>query len=734
MSALLAGCGGGGGQTAPTPTPAPVPAPAPAPVPPPEPPAPPPATSDIVPTVRLRIEGDPLPGTPRTVRATASRALQTATLWYDRGRGELVAGVVQTDGTTAVLGLSPVTLATLWSVSTSSVPLVLAASDSGAMLYAGLADGSVQQVDLRTRSAVRRFDVAPGQPGTFAFSISVRPGSDDTVAVATGSLGLEGIPSFSQLAVWEAGVPWSVLYWSGVGGYLERAASVTFQDASTLIAFDNETTGYAISRFGVGAGELTVPTEVAARLNCCFDARLSMFAGQPMTSSGAFLDPSTLRPSRFVQALGRNVVGLADTGVLVDAYIELMGTPTEFVVTLTEHESDRLHVRRRVTLKEPFIGTSLGRLPRVQALADAGAERIAVALMDDSTGLVTLATVDFASLGAPDTVVPVVNTVSGEGVTVRSVALPAKAIAYDAARDRIVALLGSQAGTWGNSLVVVNPSDGGVERRVSLTSEPFGLVVSATGSLAYVALPNERAVQQIDVSAASGPGWKVAYPGVVQSMAVDPADPQALMVVDTDQSALTLLRSGRLAATLPLERFLSIGELAFAGPGDLYGIDTLTTSFWMSRFSTAGGVLRLVATSQSPLQDLGSPFGATGDTFYSPYRSGSFSTLQQSTTILRPEGAHNWYDGLALVDANSGWGYIDTMMPAMTIDRLAVNGTSGGFPLLTGTRRLQITDTRIASMDVVHAGRLLPMAGRRLAIRGTPTWAGGGTIYIVDGL
>src|SRR5207237_1743418 len=99
----------------------------------------------------------------------------------------LIAGAVLKNNKTAVVGLNPVDLSAIWTVATTSPATVLAVSDDGSMLYAGLFfESAIEQIDLAAHTSVRTFAVADPSSGFGAFDIAVRPGSADTVAVAIG--------------------------------------------------------------------------------------------------------------------------------------------------------------------------------------------------------------------------------------------------------------------------------------------------------------------------------------------------------------------------------------------------------------------------------------------------------------------------------------------------------------------------------------------------------------------
>ncbi len=82
----------------------------------------------------------------------------------------------------------------------------------------------------------------------------------------------------------------------------------------------------------------------------------------------------------------------------------------------------------------------------------------------------------------------------------KSVALPAKDVQYDRAREVVLATLSPEAGTLGNHLVELDPRTGAIGRRVFVGSDPYRIALTDDGTYAYVGLAGSDHIVKVDLS------------------------------------------------------------------------------------------------------------------------------------------------------------------------------------------------------------------------------------------
>lgn len=739
----LAACGGGGGgggsPSAPTAPPTVPPA---NPVPAPPPPAPAPST---IPTLEVHFDGADLRATTPLLAPTAVRDLHADAIAYDRQRDQLLVAAAAPTGGATLLGLAPATLETAWSVALPAAATAMAISDDSSMLYVGLANGTVQQYEAATRRLVREIELTEGR-GTVYFpsALTVRPGSPGTVAVSTGSINLLKLMVFHRLAVWQDGVKWPQTL--EVGNVLNNESlQVMFADADTLVSLDVQSSIPIMLRIPI-QGQLLAPQFPGISI-CCDGKQLQPYQGHVLVDRGTIVDQATLRVKADPYGQGGVFVPLADAGTLADVALSVVDSaPYQTRIELSEYFSDRFNLKRRAFFDVAPIAPDHSYYPAITRALDAGRGRVALQVDDiafhKGSKLVVLDSTEIAPTAAP---VPVSQSVAVQDVSVLAVTLPLSAMAYDRQRDRVVGVIGPDAGPIGNSLVVIRPADGSIEARFPLSSQPGSVFVSDSGSVAYVTLPEENGFQRVDVGAAGGLGWRVtglARP--VTGLAIAPDDADKVGVILADNIGFRVYRGG---AVVSQTNDVYMSDIAFNGAREMVVLDQKTTDNKLSRYAFDGPTAVLTSSQPKPLWQTFGHAEFRGDTMQDGFSYASLASGKRSGWFLRPEGrvmqvptfpiGIEVYGAVTLWDGSQGFGTNPSYGNKVEFDYLSAQaGAQGGTTDMIGSRRVQITDTRWPQPPIVlgdyrqviatgpHAGVLARSVGGALNT----------TLYFVKGL
>jgi hypothetical protein len=735
---LLCACGGGGGTSGPTANPpSSPPAPPPPPVVPPVvTPPPPPSLPETVLSFDGTLQEDPAPVVP----AVKSKLLVTA-IAFDATRNQLIAGAILKNNTTAVVGLNPVDLSAIWTFATTSPATVLAVSDDGSMLYAGLFfESSIQQIDLAAHASVRTFAVADSGSGLGAFDLSVRPGSPNTVAAAIGSVILiptSGLPFLFVQGVKQptAGFP-----------HDDRSSRVAFLDASTLITLDNETTANDLQKFSVSDNGLTY---VSYSPRMCCGSHVRVVNGRIFLSSGVFVDPLL----KLIKAVGSDwgdlKLFLPGTNSVVHIFAQgYSGSPTSAQLGIREYDADRGYLKRKFRVDEtipgvdPFYGVAADIIDAVPT----GPSSFAVLVADDFTGASALLSYDLSAIAPLQPRTLVAQTSTAANVSAVSIQLPFYSYAYDPSADRIVATVQALMGPQGSSLAVIRPSDGTVERFVPLSSDPREVWVSPSGSIAYVNLPFELAVQQVNVgTGALGPKMNLELPVIGSAnqdlpavpfsptnISVKPDDPQTFAAVGCAESAcggVSVFRNGVYTGVVGPSPVFSGGcvplttKVAFNGPGELLGFDNATSES-IQHFSYDASGLHPVSGKCYVLDSSATVgFGYV----YSPYSVVDIQSDTKVGTFAPGSTDYTYFAGTLLMSPVSGIGSSAVVGdPVFELLTKAVK-PDGSF-VFSGQSRIRIHDSR----SPLGGGPLLSVGANRFSSGLTRFDNGTGVIYVIS--
>jgi len=645
-------------------------------------------------------------------------SLNVSAIAFDGTRNQLIAAAVLKNNTTAVVGLNAADLSVIWTVATTSPATVLAVSDDGSMLYAGLFfESAIQQIDLAAHSTVRTFAVADPNSARGAFDIAVRPGAPDTVAVAIGTFFLIPISELPTLFVQGVAQPTTGQPLDGV------SSRVAFLDPFNLITFDNETTAHGLEKFAVTDSGLA---HVSSSTGTCCGTYVRVANGKIFLSSGTFVDPGTLKPVKTVGShFQDSMIFLPGTNSVVGFFPSDSGTATSALVAIEEFDADRGFLKRRFKVDGSTPGTAPGVVMQMIDAVATGPSSFAVLLADDQTGFTALLSFDLSAVPALQQRTLTAQSATAENVNAMSISLPFFSYAYDPTADRIAASVQALMGPQGSSLAVIKPSDGTVERFIPLSSDPREVFVSPTGSIAYVNLPWENAVQQVDLTTgALGP---VIQPSPL-SIAFKPDDPNTIAMargfaVAIYQNGVQTDSSGAFpGGSMPFT-----SKVVFNGPGEILGFDLYSTGASIQHFSYGPSGLKPVSTKPNVLD----PFSGVSVGFgyaYGPYSLFDIASDSKVGTFAPGSTEFFFFGGTLLTSPVTGIG-IGGVDGDMVFERLTQTVKSNGSLQFSGQSRIRVTDPRSAG----GGGAPLISAGPSRFAMGLTRFDGGdGVIYVIS--
>ena len=676
--------------------------------------------------------------------ALAIRPLLPLQMDYDRSHDMLLAGVLDSNNQPQLLAVKAADLSTAWALALPSRSTALTVAEDGSRAYIGMANGQVLQINLATQAITQSFDISEGRDTIyFPTALAVRPGAVDTVAVSTSHVDAARLLRFHRLAVWQNGAPWPQVL--EVGPALNNpAGGLRFADAATLITLNTETSGNVVLKVLVGNRTLTALFPGLEGRD--FSQTLDMLGTDILVPGGLLIEPAQFKTKRWLDGIGGTFLALPGLGELCE--VQLRGTDFTggFDIRLATTGVARQEQIRRVRFDLPTLQTNDGRRPFIAGLQALGRGRVAVHLYESVTARSQLLVLDVESVAPLSAQSATVTQGASQGVQLTAVSHALTDVAFEAEGNRLVAAVASSAGPNGCALVVVDPASGSVETRLLLSSPPGRVFVSATGRIAYVSLPQERALQQVLLAAGGRLGWRIdGLPRAVLDLAISPADAEMIAFTTDSETSLYLYRNGSRVTAIgefyPDVRYIS--SVTFTAPNTLVAADSRTTGQDLQRYSMDGNTL--VETGRTRLPNAWA-FA------FSRYVSGLIYTLrswarldtaQAGGWILPPESVAFLqqfgyvapdYDGVALVNERDGGAMRAHADGTVFFERLAPRAVSPLGGDLVGVRRLVVVDNgQPAPVPGTRFNIVLAGSGRWASLY-TPPEATDATLYIVTGV
>lgn len=665
---------------------------------------------------------------------------------YDRSRDLLLAGVIDNTNQPQLLAIRPTDLSTAWALALPSNPTALAVAEDGSRAYIGLRNGQILLIDLAMPGITRSFDVSEGRDTTyFPTALAVRPGTADTVAVSTSYLDSAGLVKFHRLAVWQNGERWPQVL--EVGPALNNpAGALRFTDATTLITLETEYSGNGVLKVLVGDRTLTALFPGVEGRG--FSQTLDMLGTDILLPGGLLIAPAQFKTKRWIDGIGGTFLALPGLGELCEVQLRSTNATGGFDIRLATTSVARQDQIRRVRFDLPTLQTDDGHRPFIAGLQALGRGRVAVHLYETVTTRTHLIVLDAESVAPLPAQSPKVTQGVSGGVQLLALSHAVNDMAYDAEANRVVTAVAASAGPNGCSLAVIDPASGKVEARHLLSSPPGRVFVSATGRVAYVSLPQERALQQVLLSPGGGLGWRIdGLPRAVLDVAISPVDAETIAFTIESATSLYLYRRGTRVTAIgelyPDVRYIS--SVTFTATETLVAADHYTSNNDLQRYRVDGNTL--VETGRSPLPNAwGYTFSRyLGGLIYTQKAWAQLATALPGGWILPPESIPdlqqrgyllptNTYDGVALANDQSGGAVSGRLGGTLSFDRLAPRAVSSLGGDLVGVRRLTVFDN----------GRPVQTDGMRFSTitAGSDCWASlcmppeatDATLYIVTGI
>lgn len=411
----------------------------------------------------------PTPSTTHIVDLAANRIV------YDSSRQLLYASVGSADATypNTVAIIDPTSAAVIATIPVGTDPNRLALSQNDSYLYVG-ANGinSVQRINLTSKTV--EATISLGGTNLVAGDIQVMPGSPKTVAVVRANP--FSSPSAQDVAIFDD----ATMRPTTTASSRETIDAIAFSDSgASLYGLDNESSDFAFVRMNLDASGVTVQDSTWSLLGWGYSAQMVYSSGLIYSTFGSVLDPSSLTLKGTFPANPSSSREPFAESVFVD-----QGVPY-----LLTHDQQKGPV---ISEYDPqhYLLTAAG------VVQQAGSQ--------EEYDLVKCGNSCFAFVGGSPasnkTVVISTAALTPVPTTTPTLAnLTANHILWDPGTARLYASVPAEAGTWGNSVAVINPATQTVESTIYVGSEPDALAVSDDSQYLYVGLDGAGSIARVDL-------------------------------------------------------------------------------------------------------------------------------------------------------------------------------------------------------------------------------------------
>ena len=524
---------------------------------------------------------------------------------------------------------------------------------------------------------------------------------------------------------------------------LSHMPEIEFVDNDTLIGLDNETTAFTIQRAslvtdGVVLGAVTTGT-------CCFFSKLRTVGARLFSDFGSFIDPARLKLKESFPSGMRPVIfsSTHNSAVAFGRTEDGRNEAGRLKMDVKEFDGVRGFLKRDFRINEP-APWSPGVSPDVLETLSARDHMIAH-VFDAASGHTVLVSVHLPSAPLVVDRAVEVRTASWAGRQATATSIPAYDMVYEATVDRIVAAVPAEYGPRGNSLALIDPTTGAVDRFVLLSSPPYAVYASGTNGMAYVNLPYEGALQQVDLRTGQL-GWKM-YPDSVDvslssigltplHVTFKPDDPLTLAVsFDGDGTfhGVGLIRSGIFVG--PIARgapsTTPSNVVSFTSSTEVVGLDLRSTTGGFSRYSATAAGIQFTSSQATSLRHVGDlttefAFGRMFDRI--SIADSATNTLIATLSIDRVTP----FNEITLLGAASGVGtFSGPQAGLMTFVNIALETQGDGTQAAVRKEQIELTDTRFEPQDMGRHSTIRAGA-QRLAFRSAVYAEGRGMVYVFD--
>ena len=427
--------------------------------------------------------GTPPPSTTLTLNLAANQIV------YDSSRQQLYASVGSGDAShpDTVAFIDPSSATVTSTIAVGKDPNRLALSQDGSYLYVGT-DGtnSVQRINLASNTID---ETIPMGSNTFSTSliardIQVMPGSSRTIAVVRAIS--NSTPSEStDVAIYDDTTmrPNTTLPSSLLGVIISVTAFAS--SGSTLYGLDNEESSFSFTRMSIDPNGVYVQDTNRFLLGDGYNATMVYDSGLIYSTFGTVANPSTLAlQGKFPANPPSLQIGQASfaENVLVDNGIPYLLTHDPGngpVITAYDPHTYLKTASSAINIPSSDSETSLVQCgSSCFAFIDyAGLPNITTAIVISTTPLIPVATT-----------APTLGN------------LTPNHILWNPATQRLYASIPGEAGPWGNSVAVINPSTQAIESTIFVGSDPDVLALSADGAFLYVGLDGSASVARVNLA------------------------------------------------------------------------------------------------------------------------------------------------------------------------------------------------------------------------------------------
>ena len=413
--------------------------------------------------------GTPPPPPPPPPSTTHVLNLAANQIVYDSSRQLLYASVGSTDAThpNTVAFIDPAKATLTTTISVDADPNQLALSQDNAYLYVGT-DGtnSVQRINLSSNAVDETIALGSDTFGSAltAREIQVMPGAAATIAV------VRAVPFQSASAVDVAIYDNTTMRPNTTASSRQTIDVIAFSDSgTTLYGLDNEVSDFSFVRMNVDSNGVSVQDATYALLGWGYGAQMIYSSGLIFSTFGSVLDPSTLAlKGKFP----------ANDSVVVDGGVPYLLThDPRNEPTITAYDPQHFLATASVIVK------------------NSGSQ--------GEHNLVTCGGNCFAFVGYQSTSNVVISTAALTPVATTTPTLTnliPNHILWDPGTARLYASIPAEAGSFGNSVAVINPKTQTVETTIFAGSEPDALAVSSDSQYLYVGLDGAGSIGRINLT------------------------------------------------------------------------------------------------------------------------------------------------------------------------------------------------------------------------------------------
>jgi len=399
---------------------------------------------------------------------------------YDSGRQLLYASVGSTDTShpNSVAIIDPSTASVTAAISVGADPHRLALSQDGSYLYVG-ANGinSVQRINLASKTI--EATIGLGGNSLVAGDIQVMPGASKTVAVVRKA------PFSSPSAVDVAIFDDTTMRPNTTSSTRVTIDVIAFSDSGAMLyGLDNEISDFAFVRMNVDANGVSVQDAMESLLGWGYGAKMVYNSGMVYSTFGTVVDPSSLKlkgtfPANPSSIPNQQIVPFAKSVILDQGVPYLLTHDYNNGPTITSYDGQHYLITAANIIKNSGIQEE-------DNLVKCG--NSCFAFVGYTAGANSRVVISTASLTPATRTTPTLAN------------LMSNHILWDPGTARLYASIPSSAGSWGNSVAVINPATNTVETTIFAGSEPNALAVSDNSQYLYVGLDGAGSIARIDLA------------------------------------------------------------------------------------------------------------------------------------------------------------------------------------------------------------------------------------------